>query len=114
MAIKHKKHVDTVLAYRQRYLEDFDRKETIQKFITQAAEVRLNEYFTQLTYTTFLPYLLGTSSVVLITASKEGGGLKQGQELKEEGEVKNKRRKSVDGGLYNFARIFVGFRSESQ
>lgn len=32
MAIRHKTHVDTVLAFRQKYLEELDSKETVKKF----------------------------------------------------------------------------------
>jgi len=32
LAVKHKTHIDTVLAYRQRYLHNFDKKETNKHF----------------------------------------------------------------------------------
>lgn len=32
LAVKHNVHIDTVLAYRQKYLQDFERDETNQKF----------------------------------------------------------------------------------
>ncbi|KAK6478690.1 intraflagellar transport protein 80-like protein isoform X1 [Huso huso] len=33
LAVKHKTHVDTVLAHRQKYLEDFSKKETNKRFL---------------------------------------------------------------------------------
>ncbi|KAJ6669441.1 hypothetical protein lerEdw1_008251 [Lerista edwardsae] len=36
LAVKHKTHVDTVLAYRQKFLDDFGRKETNQRFLQYA------------------------------------------------------------------------------
>lgn len=42
LAVKHKTHVDTVLAYRQKYLENFDRKETSKRFLQYAQGVRQN------------------------------------------------------------------------
>lgn len=39
LAVKHKTHVDTVLAYRQKYLENFDRKETSKRFLQYAQGV---------------------------------------------------------------------------
>jgi len=33
LAVKHKVHIDTVLAYRQKYLDEFQREETNQKFV---------------------------------------------------------------------------------
>ena len=41
LAVKHKTHVDTVLAYRQRYLHNFDKKETNKRFIQYAEGVRI-------------------------------------------------------------------------
>lgn len=32
LAVKHKTHVDTVLGYRQRYLERFSKKENIKRY----------------------------------------------------------------------------------
>ena len=31
--MKHKTHVDTVLAFRERYLQNFDKKETSKRFL---------------------------------------------------------------------------------
>ncbi len=42
MAVKHKTHVDTVLAYRQKYLKRFEKKETNKKFIQFAQGVNIN------------------------------------------------------------------------
>lgn len=58
LAVKHKVHIDTVLAYRQKYLQSFEREETNQKFLQYFKQVRLglwcyNIYF--VTYT--LPLL---------------------------------------------------------
>ncbi|NWR97117.1 IFT80 protein, partial [Motacilla alba] len=39
LAVKHKTHVDTVLAYRQKFLEDFGKKETNQRFLQYAEGV---------------------------------------------------------------------------
>lgn len=36
LAVKHKTHVDTVLAYRQKFLDDFGKKETNQRFLQYA------------------------------------------------------------------------------
>ncbi|NWH89506.1 IFT80 protein, partial [Aegithalos caudatus] len=36
LAVKHRTHVDTVLAYRQKFLEDFGKKETNQRFLQYA------------------------------------------------------------------------------
>uniref|UniRef100_A0A914WZA1 Uncharacterized protein n=2 Tax=Plectus sambesii TaxID=2011161 RepID=A0A914WZA1_9BILA len=42
LATKHKMHVDTVLGYRQRYLEEFEKKETHPKFLQYASEVEVD------------------------------------------------------------------------
>uniref|UniRef100_A0A8C5PNY8 Intraflagellar transport protein 80 homolog n=1 Tax=Leptobrachium leishanense TaxID=445787 RepID=A0A8C5PNY8_9ANUR len=39
LAVKHKTHVDTVLAYRQKYLDNFRRKETNKRFLQYAEGV---------------------------------------------------------------------------
>lgn len=39
LAVKHKTHVDTVLAYRQKYLNDFNKKETNERFLQYAEGV---------------------------------------------------------------------------
>lgn len=39
LAVKHKTHVDTVLAYRQKFLHRFDRKETNKRFMDFAEGV---------------------------------------------------------------------------
>ena len=44
LAVKHKTHIDTVLAYRQRYLRNFDKKETNKRFIQYAEGVRICHY----------------------------------------------------------------------
>lgn len=44
LALKHKVHVDTVLAYRQKYLQSFEREETNQKFLQHFKQVRV-EFF---------------------------------------------------------------------
>ncbi|XP_029472943.1 intraflagellar transport protein 80 homolog isoform X1 [Rhinatrema bivittatum] len=41
LAVKHKTHVDTVLAFRQKYLEDFSKKETNQRFLQYAEGVEV-------------------------------------------------------------------------
>jgi intraflagellar transport protein 80 len=41
LATKFKQHIDTVLAYRQDYLKDFGKKETMSKFIQQQEQVRV-------------------------------------------------------------------------
>lgn len=48
LAVKHKTHVDTVLAYRQKYLDDFCKKETNQRFLQYAegASILQNLNFT--------------------------------------------------------------------
>ena len=42
LAVKHKTHVDTVVAYRQRYLDNFDKKETNRRFMQYAEGVRVH------------------------------------------------------------------------
>ncbi|XP_078522985.1 intraflagellar transport protein 80 homolog [Lissotriton helveticus] len=39
LAVKHRTHVDTVLAYRQKYLEDFNKQETNKRFLQYAEGV---------------------------------------------------------------------------
>ena len=39
MAIKHKTHIDTVLAYREQYLQDVGCQETLQQFMQYAGKV---------------------------------------------------------------------------
>lgn len=39
LAVKHKTHVDTVLAYRQKFLQKFGRKETNKRFLQYAEGV---------------------------------------------------------------------------
>ena len=45
LAVKHKTHVDTVLAHRQKYLENFDRKETSKRFLQYAQGVGMYIFF---------------------------------------------------------------------
>lgn len=40
LAVKHKTHVDTVLAYRDKFLQKFGRKETNKRFLQYAEAVR--------------------------------------------------------------------------
>ncbi|XP_048361821.1 intraflagellar transport protein 80 homolog isoform X2 [Sphaerodactylus townsendi] len=42
LAVKHKTHVDTVLAYRQKFLDDFGKKETNQRFLQYAEGLEIN------------------------------------------------------------------------
>ena len=35
LALKHKVHLDTVIAYRQRFLDEFGKQETMAKFVQQ-------------------------------------------------------------------------------
>ncbi|XP_076002159.1 intraflagellar transport protein 80 homolog [Genypterus blacodes] len=42
LAVKHKTHVDTVLAYRQRFLQKFGRKETNKRFLQYAEGVEVD------------------------------------------------------------------------
>lgn len=35
LALKHKVHLDTVMAYRQRFLDEFGKQETLPKFVQQ-------------------------------------------------------------------------------
>ncbi|XP_053567774.1 intraflagellar transport protein 80 homolog [Bombina bombina] len=42
LAVKHKTHVDTVLAYRQKYLDDFSKKETSKRFLQYAEGVEVD------------------------------------------------------------------------
>ena len=41
IAIKHKTHVDTVVAFRQKYLKDFGKNETDKLFLKCSEEVTL-------------------------------------------------------------------------
>lgn len=42
IALKFKTHVDTVLGYRQKYLEEFQKKETNAKFLQYASQVNID------------------------------------------------------------------------
>uniref|UniRef100_A0A6I8Q145 Intraflagellar transport protein 80 homolog n=1 Tax=Xenopus tropicalis TaxID=8364 RepID=A0A6I8Q145_XENTR len=42
LAVKHKTHVDTVLAYRQKYLDNFNKKETNKRFLQYAEGVKVD------------------------------------------------------------------------
>jgi len=42
LAVKHKIHIDTVLAYRQKYLQSFEREETNQKFLQYFKQVNFH------------------------------------------------------------------------
>jgi intraflagellar transport protein 80 len=42
LAVKYKVHLDTLLAYRTRYLDDFEREEKDPKFLSLANQVRLS------------------------------------------------------------------------
>lgn len=42
LAVKYKTHVDTVLAYREKFLQKFDRKETNKRFLQYEEGVRLS------------------------------------------------------------------------
>ncbi len=48
LANKFKVHVDTVLGYRQLYLNEFDKKENLQKMIQAASQVSLSRYLIQI------------------------------------------------------------------
>ncbi len=39
LAVKHKTHVDTVLAHRQQFLENFEKKETNKRFLQYSSGV---------------------------------------------------------------------------
>lgn len=60
LAIKHKAHIDTVLAYRQKYLQSFEREEVNQKFL---------QYFKQVTYPRVhaIAYLLTDRCCLVLT-----------------------------------------------
>ncbi len=42
IALKFKTHIDTVMAYRQQYLDEFDKKENIQRFQQYASQVTVD------------------------------------------------------------------------
>ncbi|XP_041125869.1 intraflagellar transport protein 80 homolog [Polyodon spathula] len=42
LAVKHKTHVDTILTHRQKYLEDFSKKETNKRFLQYSEEVEVD------------------------------------------------------------------------
>lgn len=42
LAVKHKTHVDTVLAFRQRYLQNFDKQETNKRFLQYSEGVQID------------------------------------------------------------------------
>lgn len=52
LALKYKTHVDTVLGYRQRYLDEFQRDETLPKFIQYFNQVYKLFVFMQVILTT--------------------------------------------------------------
>ncbi|XP_077987595.1 intraflagellar transport protein 80 homolog [Glandiceps talaboti] len=41
LAVKHKTHVDTVLAFRKKFLDDFEKKETNKKFLQYAEGIQI-------------------------------------------------------------------------
>jgi intraflagellar transport protein 80 len=43
LAVKHKSHLDTVLAYRQKHLMEFDTQETNPRFVQLAGQVSLTK-----------------------------------------------------------------------
>ena len=45
LAVKHKTHVDTVLAYRQKFLETFGKQETNKRYLQYAEGVSIIQYF---------------------------------------------------------------------
>ena len=45
IALKFRTHVDTVLGYRQRFLEQFNKKESDQRFLQYASQVMLSLIF---------------------------------------------------------------------
>lgn len=45
LAVKHKTHVDTVLAYRQKFLEDFGKKETNKRFLQYGEGVSIPQNY---------------------------------------------------------------------
>ncbi|XP_067950090.1 intraflagellar transport protein 80 homolog isoform X2 [Watersipora subatra] len=47
LAVKHKTHVDTVLAYRQKYLKRFEREETSQRFLQYMEGVKIDWHTVQ-------------------------------------------------------------------
>ena len=44
MAVKYKTHVDTVLAYRQKFLETFGKQETNKRYLQYAEGVSIMQY----------------------------------------------------------------------
>ena len=46
LAVKYKTHVDTVLAYRQKFLETFGKQETNKRYLQYAEGVSIIQYFT--------------------------------------------------------------------
>lgn len=49
LAVKHKTHVDTVLAFRQRFLQKFGRKEANKRFLQYAEGVSTFMVFIRMT-----------------------------------------------------------------
>lgn len=45
LAVKYKTHVDTVLAYRQKFLETFGKQETNKRYLQYAEGVSIIQYF---------------------------------------------------------------------
>lgn len=45
LAVKYKTHVDTVLAYRQKFLETFGKQETNKRYLQYAEGVSIMQYF---------------------------------------------------------------------
>lgn len=53
LALKHKTHIDTVIGYRKKNLEDFDRKETNQRYLQYSegvSKLKINIVF-------YFPYI---------------------------------------------------------
>lgn len=57
MAVKYKTHVDTVLAYRQKFLETFGKQETNKRYLQYAEGVSITQYLVIIICFTSVCYL---------------------------------------------------------
>lgn len=71
LALKHKTHLETVLAYRQKFTRDFQREETDQKFAQYSSKVRF--LFARRCFSALMS-VAGAGGLVASGGEGEGGG----------------------------------------
>lgn len=86
LAIKHKTHVDTVLAYRQKYLDNFGRVEKSKRFLqyTQGVRWHLKQFFFYFVYTKETAHSLVLNIVQQVEVDWEKINAKIDMELQKE------------------------------